>query len=231
MKKIKILVVDDMESIREYYKTLFNESAECECVGEACDEKDAVEKVASLKPDIILLDIQMDRIDSGIRIIPDIIRISPKTKIIMLTVSEDNHLVFEAIRLGATEYIIKTTPLDVLTQTIIKVNGNDNYLRIDTAHRLIDEFKVIESTQNTLLSLFPKFATLTATEIEILRSLCDGLSTSKIAKMRFVEQATIKNCQTTILKKLGYKKTKEMINQINKINLFDLLDGMVPVAK
>lgn len=108
MKKIRILVADDMECTREYYSTLFNSSEKCECIGTACNEKEAVEKVTSLKPDIILLDIQMDRIDSGIRVIPDIIRNSPKTKIIMFIIKEDNYLVFESLQLGAKDYFIKT---------------------------------------------------------------------------------------------------------------------------
>lgn len=228
MSKIRILVADDMESIREYYSTLIDSSDQCECVGTAGDEKDVIQKAKQLNPDIILLDIQMDRMNSGIRVIPEIIRCSPKIKIIMFTVSEDNSLVFEAIRLGAKDYVIKNSTFKELMHTIIKVYNNDDYMRSDIAHKLLDEIKIIENKQNSLLFLFSRFSSLTPAEIDILRSMCEGVSISEIADIRFVEHSTIRSSISRIMKKLEYKNSKNLVKHIKDMKLFSLLDNLSP---
>lgn len=226
MEKIRVLVADDMESIREYFEIILNKSGECECIGTANGENDVVEKSGKLKPDIVLLDLQMERIDSGICAIPKILERSPKTKIIILTVHNDRHMIFEAIRVGAVNYVIKNQPWESLLKTILETQSGNNYLKLDVAQKLLEEVKVLEEKQSSLLYLFSKFAMLSSGEIEILRAMCDGKTPLQIAKERFVEPVTIRSNISRILKKMDYKKAKQLIEHIKELKLFELIDGI-----
>jgi DNA-binding NarL/FixJ family response regulator len=225
MDKIKVAVADDIEYIREYYQLMFDKSERFECVGTARNEAETVEKARELQPDILLSDIQMERMDSGIRIIPDVLSQSPCTKIIMLTVHEDTHLIFEAFRLGAKDFIIKGQPWETVQKSIIAVYNETEYIRSDIAKKLLGEIKIIEEKQNSLLYIFSKFASLSNGEIEILRLMCDGLTPFQIAEARFVEDVTIRSAISRILKKLEYRNAKVMVKHIKELKIFELLDN------
>lgn len=226
MARIRVLVADDMESMREYLQILLNKSKECECVGMAIGENDVVEKARQLKPDIILLDIQMERVNSGLCAIPKIFECSPYTKIVILTVHNDRHMIFEAIRLGAANYVIKNQSWDDILKTILNTYEGKNYLKLDIAQKLLDEIKILETKQESLLYLFSKFASLSSGEIEIIHSMCDGKNVLQIAEERFVEPVTIRSNLCRILKKMSYKNSKELIEHVKELKLFELIDSI-----
>lgn len=224
MEKISVVVVDDLEIMRKYYQQVLNNSDSCICIGVADTESTAIAIAKELHPDIVLLDIQMETPDSGIQVIPDILEASPGTKIIMLTSMDNDGFVYNAIRIGANEYILKTSTPNALIDTIINVYSNNNYLRKSTTNSLQNVINHTEKKYEELYTLFPKFFLLTKTEFEILRSLYNGFTVAQISEERFLAQTSIRKLISSILKKLSYKNTKNMLNSIKKLELFDIFD-------
>ena len=222
MEKIKVLICDDMTYICDFFEMLLNNSKNCVCVGKAYNEADAISLTEKLKPDIILLDVQMDSDDSGLHLIPILSEKNRESKIIIISVHEDNHTVFEAIKRGAKDYFIKNQPADEILDIIQKVYEGRNELRTTIAQKLVHQYEVIEKRQESLLYMFNNMLVLSQRELEILRDLCDDKSYAEIAARYHIEEVTVRTHVNRILKKLEYKKISTLIEHLNKIRVFDL---------
>lgn len=110
--KIKVAMCDDLEYLCKYFRTEINANEDMECVTLAHNSAQCIEMVKETKPDILLLDIQMETNDAGINVIPKILSESPQTKIIVLTIHESDEYIFRALTNGAIDYLIKTSPLE-----------------------------------------------------------------------------------------------------------------------
>lgn len=226
MSKIKLAIIDDMESVRDYYSLAFNNSEEFVCCGTAGNENEALVLVKNLTPDVILLDIQMDKAYSGLSLIPQILDILPNVKIVVFTVHDDQQTIYQALSLGAKNYCLKTAKFSEIKDVLINCYNNVNLINSEIVSKILSEFKNIEKKQHSLLYLFTKFSNLSSIEIEILRSLCKGKNYKEISEERFVEEVTIRSSSSRIVKKLEYNSVKEMIESINNLKLFDLLDSI-----
>lgn len=225
MNKIKVAVCDDIQSICVYFKTELTKDDEIEFAGMAHNVKDCCALVKSTAPDILLLDIQMETSDAGIRAIPQVLEQSPGTKIIMLTIHNEDEFLFRSFVSGASDYLIKTASTDEILGNIKSVYYNTYTLRPDIAQKILYQCQNMHKQQQSMLFALNLVSKLSTSEFEILKDLYSGLTYKEVAKKRFVEEITVRVQITSILKKLGFKRMKMLLEFLNSTNVFDFINN------
>jgi len=194
MKKLRILVVDDQNVVREGIVAILSFQTDMEVVGEAADGIQAVELGRKTKPDVILLDMVMPRQD-GLATIPKLRSIVPDAKILVLSSFAEGDRVYQAIKAGALGYILKDTTRAQLLQSIRDVALGRASIHPSIAMKVIHEFD--HSSEGAIAN-----QTLTRRELEALRLIARGLSNQEIAASLVVHERTIAKYVSSILNKL-----------------------------
>jgi DNA-binding NarL/FixJ family response regulator len=221
MKKIRLAMCDDVKSLCKYFKQEFDMHEDIEFVGAVHNSKQCIKMVKEKKPDVLLLDIQMETNDEGVMIIPEIRQVSPETKIIMLTIHEENDYIFKSFALGAIDYQIKTAPIENILESIRAVYSNTSLLRPEIAQKILIECENMSQKHETLLYTFNLLTKLSNAEFEILKDLYYGYSYKEIAQKRFVEESTIRSQVTRLLKKFEAKNMRVLIKSLRNMKAFD----------
>jgi len=201
---IRILLVDDQALVRAGFRMILDAEPDMEVVGEAGDGREAVDQVRSLRPDVVLMDIRMpelDGLEAARRIISGNGDEAPK--ILMLTTFDLDEYVYEALRAGASGFLLKDTPPEQLVSAIHVVAQGDALLSPSITRRVISEF--VKGTGPKPQAQFPRLEDLTARELEVLLAIARGLSNAEIAKELFVSETTVKTHVARILMKLGLR--------------------------
>lgn len=192
---IRILIADDHAIVREGLRALIATEPGLELVAEASDGMEAVSKAHTLKPDVILLDMMMPRLD-GIGAITEIKKDSPDAKILVLTSFVDDEKVFAAIKSGALGYLLKDSSPQDLLRAIRSTYEGEAYLHPTIASKLIRELKQPATDK-------PKTESpLTGREVEILQFVAQGLTNDEIAEKLVVSERTVRTHVSNILAKL-----------------------------
>ena len=200
---IRVLIVDDQALVRAGFKMILESEPEIEIVGEAEDGMQAVDAAQELKPDVILMDIRMPNLD-GLEATRRILEGVAAARILMLTTFDLDEYVYEALRAGASGFMLKDTPPEQLVAAIHVVASGDALLSPAITKRVIEEF--IRRPPSTIATTpSPKVADLTARELEVLGFMARGLSNAEIAKDLFVSETTVKTHVARILMKLGLR--------------------------
>jgi DNA-binding NarL/FixJ family response regulator len=200
---IRVLVVDDQTLVRAGFSMILSTEPGIDVVGEAANGREAVALSKELAPDVIIMDIRMPVMD-GIAATREICaeggeqETSPR--VLMLTTFDLDDYVYEALRAGASGFLLKDTPTDELVAAVHIVAAGDALLAPSVTRQLLDEFS--RSSSSTSKSLHPGIATLTEREVEVLEQLARGLSNAEIANELFVSEATVKTHVSHILTKL-----------------------------
>ena len=192
---IRVLVVEDQAVVRQGLIAILSFYDEIEVIGEAGDGKEAVKLVEELKPDVVLLDLVMPEQD-GLDTIPLIIKISPKTRILIVTGFGEADNIFQAIKLGALGYLLKDSSHEKLVYAIHEVHQGEAFIPSSMALRMIREMDDFSSSPST------KEYPLTKRELETLQFLAHGLSNYEIARKLDVHERTIAKYVSNILNKL-----------------------------
>jgi len=200
---IRILLVDDQPLFRRALATLINEQADMIVVGEADNGLDGVEKAHGLDPDLVVMDVEMPVMDGveAVRLIRDQL---PGVKVVMLTVSEAEDHLFDAIRFGAHGYLLKDLHPEQLYELLRAVMRDETPLSPAIAGRLVAELRARPATAGTR-SLPAEPTTgppLTRREVEILRLVAEGLSNKEIGGRLSITEGTVKNHVHNALEKL-----------------------------
>ncbi|WHX26551.1 response regulator transcription factor [Virgibacillus halodenitrificans] len=224
MKQLTILIVDDMEAHRRRLARIIGELPHLSIVGEAQSGKEAVALAVEEEPDIILMDIEMEDKMAGIRAASEINFSSPESKIIILTIHKDNDSIFSAYQTNIADYVIKSASKEEIIEAIENAASNTSPIRPFVASKLREEFARVKKFEENFTHIFQVIATLTPSEVEILKSLCQGLTRKQIAAERSVELETIKKQISSILKKFDKRNTKEVIRIINDHDLFTMIN-------
>lgn len=222
MGKIKVLVCDDMNYLCQYFKKLLGAEKDIEVVGIANSGDECVKLYIEKKPDVVLLDIQMKTEDEGILVLNSIMKLNSAAKVIMLTIHEEDELVFKALSGGACDYILKSMAEKNIIESIRKAYNGEVSLNPIIAKKILVEYDKMKKRQTAAMSLLHSVALLTAAEYKILRMVYDGLSYSEIAEQRFVEEVTIRTQINRILKKFGKRNMRDLVKELKDIQFFDL---------
>nr|WP_318615257.1 response regulator transcription factor [Sporosarcina sp. YIM B06819] len=223
MEKIQIVIADDMEAHRRRLERIIHSDKNLELVGSAKSGYEAIAFAAIKKPSIVLMDIEMESQMAGINAAAEINKISPTTKIIMLTIHQDNNIVFAAFQTGIVDYLIKSAPKEEILEAIYSATNNQSPIRPIIAEKIRQEFARIKTSEDHLSQSFKVISNLTQSELEVLKLLCNGLKRKEIADIRTVEIETIKKQINSLLKKFGKSSTKEIVKKVNELKLFDMI--------
>lgn len=224
MNEIHVAICDDMEEICNYYQSVISCSEPLVFDGSATTCQACLDLVASKKPDILLLDMQIEEYNSGIKLIDKILNLSPQTKIIILTINNNKSLIFDALSQGAVNYVLKDSPDSEIIETIKSVANGKKLLSHDIATKLIDECREIKGRQQSLLYVFTNLLRLSNLEFEILQYYCMGHSYKQISEKYFVEDTTVRSHMSRIMKKLGFSSASVMKDTLNNLQVFELFN-------
>jgi two-component system NarL family response regulator len=203
---IRVAVVDDQELFRRGLTMLLGVEDDIEVVGEAGDGVAATELAASAVPDVILMDVRMPK-RSGIEACVAIKDVAPTAQIIMLTVSDEEADLYDAVKNGASGYLLKDSSIDEVAQAIRVVADGQSLISPSMAIKLLDEFKQMSRTDRTQVPS-PR---LTDRELEVLKLVAQGLNNREIAKRLFISENTVKNHVRNILEKLQLHSRMEAV--------------------
>ncbi|MFC5907790.1 response regulator [Streptacidiphilus monticola] len=206
---IRVLVVDDHALFRRGLEIVLAQEDDIQVVGEAGDGSEAVEQAADLLPDIVLMDVRMPR-RSGIEACTAIKEVAPSARIIMLTMSDEEADLYEAIKAGATGYLLKEISTDEVATAIRAVADGQSQISPAMAAKLLTEFKSMIKQRSDEKPLVPA-PRLTDREMEVLKLVATGLNNKDIARQLFISENTVKNHVRNILEKLQLHSRMEAV--------------------
>jgi len=198
---IKLLIVDDHTLFRDGLRAIFLAVHDIEVIGEAASGEEAIQTALTQRPDVILMDIQMDDIN-GIEATRQILEALPETKIIMLTMLEDSESLFAAMVAGARSYVLKGADKAEVLKTIRAVADGDVLFGSSIANRVTDYFRNLNPAMVTQTTEDHSFAELTEREMEILDLIARGLNNHEIAGRLHIAVKTVSNHISNIFNKL-----------------------------
>ena len=206
---ISVLLADDQDLVRIGLRTLIESTDELDVAGEASDGLAAVQSAARLRPDVVLMDIRMpgiDGLEATRRIVAD--RALAEIRVIVLTTFERDEYVFEALRLGASGFLLKNTPPGVLLDAIRTVADGGALLAPSVTRTLIREF-----TENTPRQVqpHPQLGQLTARERESVALVAQGMSNQEIADHLVLSPATVRTHVSRAMIKLGARDRAQLV--------------------
>ena len=207
---IRTMIVDDHALFRRGLEMVLDEEADIELVGQASDGSEAVEKAGESLPDIVLMDIRMPR-SSGIEACRAMKEVAPSAKIVMLTISDEEEDLFEAIRAGASGYLLKDLPLDEVAETVRAVHGGQSLINPSMAGKLLTEFATLARRDEEERAQQVPAPRLTEREMQVLKLVARGMNNRDIAKELFISENTVKNHVRNILEKLQIHSRMEAV--------------------
>lgn len=193
---MKVIICDDQALIRDSLGMLLNLERDIQVVATAEDGADAVEKVAELEPDLVLMDLKMPGMN-GIEATRQIRNRFPDVKVLVLTTYDDDEWVFDALRAGASGYLLKDTPREEVIKAVKGTVDGRSFVDPAVAGKLIGQVASRQTQPATLLT-----DKLTTREVEVLRLLARGLSNADIAAQLFLSEGTVRNHVSAIFAKL-----------------------------
>ena len=214
MPRTRILVADDHEVVRRGIRTLLEARSAWEVCGEASTGREAVEKAKRLKPDVVLLDITMpDR--SGLEAIPEILRMDPKAKIVVLTMHDSGHIASRAIAAGASGLVLKSDAARDLILALESIGRDRPFLSPNVAKILVNEFR--RSSEGAASSL----GNLTKREIEVLKLVAEGKSNKEVAVVLGISPRTVDAHRARLMDKLNVHTLSKLVQIAIRNHLID----------
>jgi DNA-binding NarL/FixJ family response regulator len=213
MAAIRLLIVDDQALFREGLRTLLSVQPGLEVAGEAANGEEALRQAAALRPDVILMDLQMPVMDGAAATRRMKVQ-QPDAKVIILTTFDDDENVFEGLRAGAVGYLLKDTPSAKLVEAIRLAARGESFLEPSVAAKVVSEFARLSPRPTDALA-----EPLSDREIEVLRLVARGASNKEIAAELVIAEGTVKNHLTSILAKLGVSDRTEAAVKARELGL------------
>ena len=207
---IRALIVDDHALFRRGLEMVLAAEDDIELVGEASDGAEAVQKAGESLPDVVLMDIRMPK-SSGIEACRAMKEVAPSSKIVMLTISDEEEDLFEAIRAGASGYLLKDIPLDEVADVVRAVHGGQSLINPSMAAKLLTEFAALNKRDQEERAEQVPPPKLTDREMQVLKLVAKGMNNRDIAKELFISENTVKNHVRNILEKLQIHSRMEAV--------------------
>ena len=201
MTPVRVLLVDDQALFREALATLLEVRPEIDVVGEAGNGAEALDRVAELRPDVVLMDLHMPVLD-GVGATRRLRVEHPAVRVLALTTFDDDEDVFSALRAGAVGYLLKDVNSDRLVEALLAAQRGESVLQPSVAAKVVARFARLPE-DDAAPRPQPLVVPLSDRELEVLRLLADGSSNREIAGALFLAEGTVKNHVTNVLAKLG----------------------------
>jgi len=206
MPKIRCLLVDDHTLFRQGVRRLLESESDFEIVGESPDAGDAVEKARELRPDVVLMDIGMPGL-SSFEATRHIKKTRPETKVLYLTMYEDEDYLLQCLEVGAAGYVLKDTPAPQLVSAVRDVYRGGKYLSSQVLGKLVEDFRA--RVRDTRMQ--PRMSTLTPREREILKLLAEGNSVKEIAVLLGLSVKTVEAHKFNLMRKLDIHNKAQLV--------------------
>ncbi len=218
-EKVKIIMVDDHQIVRDGIKALISDEPWIDIIGEASNHHELFALLKTLKPDMIMLDISMPEM-SGIEIARQLTIDRPEIKLLMLSMYMSEEFITNAIEAGAKGYLTKTTTQEEIINALKVINEGGEFYSDSVSNILLKSF--IKKTQNKVSDTKEQPIILTKRENEILKHFAEGLSNKEIADRLFISIRTVESHKNNIMQKLDLKSTVELIKYAIKNKIIEL---------
>ena len=206
MPRIRCLLVDDHTLVRQGVRRLLETESDFEVIGESPDAGDAVEKARELRPDVVLMDIGMPGL-SSFEATRHIKKTRPETKVLYLTMYEDEDYLLQCLEVGAAGYVLKDTPAPQLVSAVRDVYRGGKYLSSQVLGKLVEDFR--SRVRDTRMQ--PRMSTLTPREREILKLLAEGNSVKEIAVLLGLSVKTVEAHKFNLMRKLDIHNKAQLV--------------------
>jgi DNA-binding NarL/FixJ family response regulator len=207
---IRTMIVDDHALFRRGLEIVLVTENDIEVVGQASDGAEAVEKAGESLPDVVLMDIKMPR-SNGIEACRAMKDVAPSARIVILTMSDEEEDLFDAIKAGASGYLLKDIPLDQVAEAVRLVHGGHSLISPSMAGKLLTEFASLARRESEELPQEVPAPKLTDREMQVLKLVARGMNNRDIAKELFISENTVKNHVRNILEKLQIHSRMEAV--------------------
>jgi two-component system NarL family response regulator len=214
---IRVLVADDHALFRQALRGILSTEPDLDLIGEAGDGEEAVRMATDLVPDVVLMDVNMPKL-AGIDAAKQISAAMPSTKIVMLTVSDEDSDLFEAIKAGASGYLLKEVDPAEIADAVRQIHAGQSLLSPAVASKLVSEFAAMSKRADEKV-LRPS---LTDRELQVLQLAADGLTNRQIGRRLEISENTVKNHIRNILEKLHLHSRMEAVLYAVREELIDL---------
>ncbi|MCJ7832575.1 MAG: response regulator transcription factor [Actinobacteria bacterium] len=219
VESLKVLIVDDHALFRRGLQMVLEQEADIEVIGEAADGSEAVAKAQELMPDVVLMDVRMPK-RSGIEATHEIRDLLPHAKILMLTISDEEADLYDAIKAGASGYLLKEISIEEVADAIRSVWAGQSRISPSMASKLLNEFAAMSKRTDERKEVpAPR---LTDREMEVLRLVAEGLNNRDIGQRLFISENTVKNHIRNILEKLHLHSRMEAVVYAVREKMIDI---------
>jgi DNA-binding NarL/FixJ family response regulator len=216
---IRVVIVDDHALFRRGLDRVLSSEPDIEIVGEAADGVEAVQRVEELLPDVVVMDVRMPRA-SGIEAARQLRSTAPGTKVMMLTVSDLEEDLYEAVKAGVSGYLLKEVAIEEVADAVRAVAAGQSLVSPSMTSKLLEEFNVLSRrADERQRSLTTK---LTDREVEVLRLVAKGLSNREIGSELYISENTVKNHVRNVLEKLHLHSRMEAVVYAMREKLLDV---------
>ena len=219
---ITILIADDMSEIANHFAFILQKEPDFEVLGTVTSGSECIKNTLELKPDIVLMDIQMESDDAGINATKEILSALPDTKIIILTAYNDTQNILNAFEAGAVDFLEKSSSIVEIINTIKEVSQSKTFTKVVT-RTILDELISLKKNQKNIIICTKLLSPLSTRDINILKQICAGKKYKEIAADECIEEVTVRSKINKISKKIGNYSIKDLISLLNSCKFFDLL--------
>ena len=196
MNKIKVLLAEDHTIVRKGLRSLLEDEADIEVIGEAENGREAVRKVGQLRPDVVVMDISMPRLN-GLEATRQIKKLFPEVKVLILTMHANEEYIFQILRAGASGYVVKQAAVTELVLAIQAACRGDSFLSPSISRKVIEEY--IRQAEAVVENSYDR---LTDREREVLQLIAEGHSTPEIAELLHITEGTVRSHRASLMDKL-----------------------------
>ncbi|MGN8896031.1 response regulator [Flavonifractor sp. HCP28S3_F3] len=218
-EKIRVMVAEDLPLLREDFCDVVSAQDDMEMVGAASSGEEIVALAAKTPCDVILMDIEMESIDAGIRAAEIITAKYPQVKILFLTAHETDDMITNAMGTGAVDYVVKGCDEEKLLEHIRRASQGRAELEPRIQNTVMQEYARLRRSERSLIFFINNVAHLTPAEHELVKLLLQDKKVAEIAKLRCVEVVTVKTQIKGLLNKFGCSRTKEIVKMIRQMSL------------
>ena len=214
MGKIRVLIADDHTIVRESLVALLQGDSDVVVVAQAADGVEALEKAAATRPDVVITDLTMPGLN-GIEIVRRLCQALPNTRVLVLTMHQEDEYVLQAVRAGASGYLVKDSAASELLAAVRALHAGRRHFGAQASKAIAEQLKHPERVVDD------PYGRLTAREREVFHLIAEGLTTKEIARKLEISTKTGENHRSRVLAKLGLRNTAEVVRYALRRGLLD----------